>query len=86
MQVLAQKMQENFTFTIHGKATPEKIKDFRERLRDDLIWLLMESLRVEQAPVYNPQEQQFSRQQFEIPDTLSGMSPMPEDNPAVATR
>jgi hypothetical protein len=84
MQVLAQKMQENFTFTIHGKATHEKIKDFRERLRDDLIWLLMESLRVEQAPSYSPQEQQFTRQQFEIPDTLSGMSPMPEEKAVVA--
>lgn len=85
MQVLAQKMQENFTFTIHGKATPEKMKEFRERLRDDLIWLLMESLRVEQAPVYNPQEQQPARQQFDIPDTLSGIQPMPEENPAVAS-
>jgi hypothetical protein len=83
MQVLAQKMQENFTFTIHGKATPEKMKEFRERLRDDLIWLLMESLRVEQAPNYNPQEQQPARQQFDIPDTLSGLA-MPEEKPAVA--
>lgn len=84
MQVLAQKMQENFTFTIHGKTTPEKMKDFRERLRDDLIWLMMESLKVEQSPTYNPQEQQVGRVQFEIPDTLSGLAPMPEDNAAVA--
>jgi hypothetical protein len=85
MQVLAQKMQENFTFTIHGKTTPEKIKDFRERLRDDLIWLLMESVKVEQAPVYNPQQTPAPRQQFEIPDTLSGMSPMPSENPIPAS-
>jgi hypothetical protein len=83
MQVLAQKMQENFTFTIHGKATPEKMKEFRERLRDDLIWLLMESFRVEQAPAVNTPEQPM-RQQFDVPDTLSGLA-MPEEKPVTAS-
>src|SRR5690606_37810559 len=42
MQVVSRSMQENYTFTIHGKENAEKMRDFRERLRDDLIWLLLE--------------------------------------------
>lgn len=82
MQIVSQTMQENYTFTIHGKENAEKMKAFRERLRDDLIWLLLESFRVEAVPEPQPDELPVSRQQFNIPDTLSGMTPIPaQDQP-----
>lgn len=77
MQVVSQTMQENYTFTIHGKDNAEKMKDFRERLRDDLMWLLLESFRVESVPEPEANAEPVARQQFNIPDTLSGMTPIP---------
>lgn len=84
MQVLSHTMQENFTFTVHGKVPTEKMRDFRERLRDDLIWLLLEMIRVEQA---TPQieAQSVAREQYNIPDTLSNIQPIPTDEEPVTT-
>lgn len=78
MQVLSQKMQENFTFTIHGKEPHEKMRNFRERLRDDLIWLLLEMMRVEQTADQND-SQPVARQEYDIPDTLSDIQPIPTE-------
>ena len=78
MQVVSQKMQENYTFTIHGKEQDETKREFRERLRDDLLWLLIESLHIDapqEAPTSAPQEP-VMREQFNVPDTLSGMKPL----------
>ncbi|MEO1645484.1 MAG: hypothetical protein AAFR67_09880, partial [Chloroflexota bacterium] len=59
MQVVSQKMQENYTFTIHGKEQGENKREFRDRLRDDLLWLLLESIRIDapqEASTSAPQE------------------------------
>lgn len=80
MQVVSRSMQENYTFTIHGKETPEKIREFRDRLRDDVIWLLLESFRVEAVEQEQTGQQPAVRQQYDVPDTLSGMDPIqPEE-------
>ncbi|MEL6309607.1 MAG: hypothetical protein AAFQ52_15810, partial [Chloroflexota bacterium] len=78
MQVVSQKMQENYTFTIHGKEQGENKREFRDRLRDDLLWLLLESIRIDapqEATTSAPQEP-VMREQFAVPDTLSGMKPL----------
>ncbi len=80
MQVVSQTMQENYTFTIHGKDAAEKMRDFRERLRDDLIWLLLESFRIETVTQDQTGEQPAVRQQYNVPDTLSGMEPIQADD------
>ncbi|MEM9951506.1 MAG: hypothetical protein AAF846_07895 [Chloroflexota bacterium] len=79
MQVVSQSMQENYTFTIHGKDASEKKRDFRERLRDDLIWLLLESFRVETVTEDVTGGQPAVREQFNVPDTLSGIEPIKGD-------
>lgn len=81
MQVVSQTMQENYGFTIHGKDAAEKMGEFRDRLRDDLIWLLLESIRLEttQATVEETGEQPVARPQYDVPDTLSGMEPIEPD-------
>jgi len=76
MQVVSRSMQENYTFTIHGKESVEKMREFRERLRDDVIWLLLESFRVEAVEQEQTGEQPPVRQQYDVPDTLSGMDPI----------
>lgn len=80
MQVVSQSMQENYTFTIHGKDASEKKRAFRERLRDDLIWLLLESFRIEASADDTTDAQPAVREQFNVPDTLSGMEPIQSDN------
>ena len=85
MQVVSRSMQENYTFTIHGKENAEKMRDFRDRLRDDLIWLLLESFRIEAVQEQKTGQQPAVREQYNIPDTLSGMSPIqPDDKPLPA--
>lgn len=79
MMVVAQTMQENFTFTIHGRLNDEKMKEFFDRLRDDIIWLLLEMVRVEEM-VQQPQAQEKPREMFNVPDTLSGMQPIDDDS------
>ena len=56
------------------------MRDFRERFRDDLIWLLLESFRIEQVQEQKTGEQPAVREQFNIPDTLSGMQPIRPDD------
>lgn len=80
MQVVSQTMQENYTFTIHGKESAEKMRDFRDRLRDDLIWLLLESFRIETVTEDKTGEQPAVRQQYDVPDTLAGMEPIQADD------
>lgn len=73
MMVMTQTLQENFTFTMHGKHGNEKLRDFYNRLQDDLHWLFVEMLRVAQ-----PQEEAQVQPGFNVPDTLSGMDPIQE--------
>jgi hypothetical protein len=79
MMIVAQTMQENFTFTIHGRMTHEKMNEFYDRLRDDLSWLLLEMVRVDEM-ASQPQQQQQPREAFNVPDTLSGMQPIHDDS------
>ena len=78
MMVVSQSMQENFTFTIHGRMGNEKMKEFFDRLRDDVIWLLLEMVRVEEAMPEPEQEER--REAYNVPDTLSGMQPIGDDS------
>lgn len=80
MMVVSQMVQENLTFTIHGKMNDEKPREFFSRLEDDLIWLLMELIRVEQ-PVQEQEE--LPHEMFNIPDTLSGMEPIRDESQPV---
>lgn len=82
MQVMSQSMQENYTFTIHGKDQGETMRDFRERLQDDLMWLLLESIRLSELDTdatSMPNDAPAARQQYDVPDTLSGMEPLDVD-------
>jgi hypothetical protein len=74
MAVMAPSLQENFSFTIHGMVGGEKQRDFQKRLREDLIWLLLEMVR--ELPAPSPAVEQVRHDVFDIPDTLSGMEPM----------
>lgn len=76
MTVVSSKMQENYTFTIHGKAPSESYKDYLGRLQDDLQWLLMETIRLNQP--LQPETNQHDP--FNTPDTLSGMEPLPDQS------
>ncbi len=73
MLVLAQKLQENFTFTMHGKNNAENRREFYQRLQEDLAWLLLEMLRAEQTV---PQATTEPRAAESIPDTLTDMEPI----------
>lgn len=73
MLVLAQKLQENFTFTMHGKNNAETQREFYQRLQEDLAWLLLEMLRAEQTI---PQAATEPRAVEVIPDTLTDMEPI----------
>ncbi|MCA9915517.1 MAG: hypothetical protein KC496_19320 [Anaerolineae bacterium] len=73
MLVLAQKLQENFTFTMHGKNNAENLREFYQRLQEDLAWLLLEMLRAEQTV---PQTSTEPRAVELIPDTLTDMEPI----------
>lgn len=79
MQIVSRTLQENYTFTIHGKEQQENMRSFRERLRDDIIWLFLESIRIEQPIPQEISDQPVAREQYNIPDTLSGMTPMPSE-------
>jgi hypothetical protein len=80
MMVVAQTMQENFTFTIHGRLNNEKMNEFSDRLRDDIIWLLLEMVRVEEWSHQPQPAAEKPREAFNIPDTLSGMQPIHDDS------
>jgi hypothetical protein len=83
MMVVAQSMQENFTFTIHGSMSNEKPNEFYERLRDDIIWLLLEMVRVDEMTAQAQPQPQQRREAFDVPDTLSGMQPIHDDSQPV---
>ena len=86
MQVVSRSMQENYSFTIHGKENAEKMKDFRERLRDDLMWVLLESFRIEPVQEQITGQQPAVREQYDVPDTLTGMDPIQPDDKPVPTQ
>jgi len=68
-------LHENYTYTIHGRQNNEKLRDYYKRLSDDLTWLLMETLRI-----YEPQPEEIPHQNYNVPDTLSGMAPVTEQS------
>lgn len=71
MMVLSQRMQENFTYTMHGKTSIERMNEYYQRIQDDIIWILIESLRISQ-----PQETPTTiPEPYGVPDTLAGMEP-----------
>lgn len=63
-------IDENFTFTIHGQGNGEKLRDFQNRLAEDVGWLLVEMLRL-RPPVAQP-----NTPQYDVPDTLTGVKPI----------
>lgn len=74
MMLTSGRLQENYTYTIHGQRNGETLRDFRQRLQDDILWLLMETLRTTQ-----PQQQaEVPQDTFSVPDTLTGMEPIRE--------
>jgi hypothetical protein len=73
MMVVTQRLQENFTFTMHGKNNAETQREFYSRLADDLAWLLLEMIRAEQTI---PQPTPPPRAVEAIPDTLTDMEPI----------
>lgn len=75
MMLTSGRLQENYTYTVHGQRNGETIREFRRRLQDDICWLLMETLRTSQ-----PQQQAEVPQEtlFSVPDTLTGMEPIVE--------
>jgi len=73
MMVLTQRLQENFTFTMHGKNNAENQREFAQRLSEDLSWLLLEMIRAEQTI---PQSTPEPRAVEMIPDTLTDMEPI----------
>lgn len=70
MLVVTNKMQENLTFTIHGKSANEKWRGFFNRLQDDVIWLLMEAIRLPQ-PEDESTATGVPQEPFDVPDTLA---------------
>lgn len=71
MAVTTPKIQESYTFTIHGKGAGEKLKDYTSRLADDAAWLLNELVRVRTSQVAQPEPQPYN-----VPDTLTDMKPI----------
>ncbi len=71
MSVTSAKIQESYTFTIHGMHAGEKLADYYKRLGDDVAWLLSQSLQVTK-----PQAQPPEPQPYAVPDTLTGMQPL----------
>ncbi|MFQ3647699.1 MAG: hypothetical protein SNJ54_01615 [Anaerolineae bacterium] len=71
MSVTSARIQESYTFTIHGMHGGEKLADYYKRLGDDVTWLLSQSLQVNK-----PQAQAPAPQPYAVPDTLTGMQPL----------
>ncbi|GAB1421921.1 hypothetical protein MASR2M15_21200 [Anaerolineales bacterium] len=74
MTMIGRTMQENYTYTIHGQASGEKHKEFKQRLGDDLEWILTELI-IDHSQDAAPSE----KRQYDIPDTLTGMEPVRGD-------
>jgi hypothetical protein len=77
MAVATRTIQESYTFTIHGMSPGEKLKDYHNRLADDMTWLVLEMIRLRPAPTQTPQPQP---QAFDVPDTLTDMKPIGSSN------
>ncbi len=71
MSVMSARIQESYTFTIHGMHGGEKLADYYKRLSEDVTWLLSQSLQVNK-----PQAQAPEPQPYAVPDTLTGMQPL----------
>jgi hypothetical protein len=71
MSVTTSRIQESYTFTIHGMHAGERLADYYKRLAEDVAWLLSQSLQVNK-----PQPQPPAPQAYDIPDTLTGMQPL----------
>jgi PKD repeat protein len=80
LSFIAETLQEEFTFTIHGRSPDETVDDFVQRLQSDVSWLLMETIRRDQPQ----QAREVPQDTFDVPDTLSGMAPVrdSQDEPA----
>ena len=75
LSFIAETLQEEFTFTIHGCDNDETFDDFMQRLQSDVSWLLMETIRRDQPQ----QAREVPQDTFDVPDTLSGMAPVRDD-------
>lgn len=71
MAVSTPKIQESYSFTIHGMSSGEKLNDYLKRLTEDVTWLLSQTLQVRA-----PEPQQPEPQVYNVPDTLTGMQPL----------
>ena len=77
------RVLEQVSYTVHGKGPAESKREYRDRLRNDIAWLLQEltAPRHEQ-PIASPapagQPAPAAQPNYDIPDTLSGMRPIEE--------
>lgn len=83
MHRVGTRLQENYTYTIHGRGNGEKINDFYSRLQEDITWLLMETLATAEPEPHTPDQTPQPREAFDIPDTLTGMEPIHESTSEV---
>jgi len=89
MRLVRGKMQENYTYSIQGQnaTNGETPKRFKQRLQEDVLWLLLETVRDHRAapqPSHSPDASENTptaqpRQNTGIPDTLSDLTPVNSD-------
>lgn len=80
MSVYAKKLQENYTYTIHGQSGGETDKEFAQRLEDDVVWLLMETVVL---PSAQHEDSRAPSNTYDTPDTLTGMQPITDSHTPV---
>lgn len=73
MRITSNRIEENYTYSIHGKAAGENLRAYARRLQGDVLWLLVDTLRSE-APQQDRREPQ--EQPYNVPDTLGDMAPV----------
>jgi hypothetical protein len=83
MQVIGQNIHESYRYTIHGRVGGEDLRAFYKRLEADLVWLLVDTIR---NPIVLQRYQQASepRTPETAPETLTGLSPVTDQHPAVS--
>lgn len=82
LYIHGKRLQENYSYTIHGQSGGETLKEFHRRLEDDVLWLLLETIILPVPEAYNnPQPQ--PRETFDTPDTLTNMKPITDSNAPV---
>lgn len=82
MQVIGQDIHESYRYTIHGRVSGEKPRDFYKRLENDLLTLLTETIN---NPIMAQREQPKPLPvREEAPDTLTGLAPVTDQHPAVS--